>query len=215
MSVRITKSGFRKLEWDGTRKCEVERPVNSFLECLRESCTIDDGVTLNDIFNAVEADPPLKEFIAQYSWCPVDEFHAEVSKLAADKSDLHCINISAYFEFDQHEGRVTIDCGGEGEPDEHGTKSYAIGFTPVSEIAHLPIRLSPEIEIRKDHEVIGRAPYAYSLLEVLDAIYFEISFYGGPESRDSKAAELRETMRKIESGEVKLVPFEAAFPDTE
>src|ERR1700746_1593658 len=45
----------------------------------------------------------------------------------------------------------TIDVSGIGEPDEHGATHYAIDFTPVNELVHLPVRLRPQMEIRKDH----------------------------------------------------------------
>ena len=85
---------------------------------------------------------------------------------------------------------------------------YAIEFTLVNELAHLPVRLGPVMEIRRDYEKIGEASCTFTLLDVLGEIYWEISFWGSPEMRDQQREELEESVREIEEGRADLVPFE-------
>jgi hypothetical protein len=64
------------------------------------------------------------------------------------------------------------------------------------------------MEIRKDHEKLGEAPCTFTFLDVLGEIYWEISFYGSPASRDERIAEIKESMREVEEGRATLVPLE-------
>jgi hypothetical protein len=63
------------------------------------------------------------------------------------------------------------------------------------------------MEICKDHNKLGEAPCTFTLLDVLGEIYWEISFYGGPEDRERKRAEVQESVREIEEGRATLIPW--------
>ena len=206
--VHITKHGVQALKWDGDVRQYVEQRITTALHVLRCACHIDADVTLGDIFRAVEQDPELVRFLQEWSWCNIDAFHSEARKPGVRATDLTCIEIAKYFEWDEREAQETIHVSGIGEPDEHGMTHYGIDFTPVNELVDLPVRLRPQMEIHKDHKKLGEAPCTFSLLEVLGEIYYEISFYGSPEDRDREGAELRESVREIEEGRATLVPWE-------
>jgi hypothetical protein len=54
--VHITKSGIQALKWDSDVRQYVEQRIRSGVHVLRCACYIDAGVTLGDIFRAVEQD---------------------------------------------------------------------------------------------------------------------------------------------------------------
>ncbi len=163
-------SGVQALKWDGDVRQYVEQKISTALHVLRCACHIDADVTLGDIFRAVEQDPELVRFLQEWSWCNIDAFHSEARKPGVKATDLTCIEIAKYFEWDEREAQETIDVSGIGEPDEHGMTHYGIDFTPVNELVDLPVRLRPQMEIRKDHKKLGEAPCTFSLLEVLGEI---------------------------------------------
>ena len=105
---------------------------------------IDAGVTLGDIFHAVVQDPGLVTFLEQWSRCDLEAFHSEA--------------------------RETIHVSGIGHPDENGVTNYGLDFTPVNQLVHLPVRLRPDMEIRKDHKKLGEAPRTLTLLDILGEI---------------------------------------------
>jgi hypothetical protein len=204
-NVRITKEGLKYFEGDSVEL------VRTFLGKLRCTCAIDLGVTLGDIFAAVERDRPLKHFIGGYSWCDMDAFHQEAKLPSAKPSDLLYIDVSSHFEFG--EGWI-IDVHGIGK-DEHamGNRSYAIDFTPVNDLAHLEVRLTEECAVFDENlKEIGKSKVYFSLLDVLGEIYFEVSFHGNPRDRNEKSAELLQAVKEIESGEAKLTPWEDLKP---
>jgi len=207
--VHLTKSGIQALEWDREARQHVEEKIATALHVLRCACHIDADVTLGDIFQAVERHPELVPFLEEWSWCNVEAFHLEARMPTEKPSDLAYIEIAKYFEWDELEARETIHVSGIGEPGEHGATHYAIDFTPVNELVHLPVRLRPQMEIQQGHQKLGQAPCTFTLLDVLGEIYWEISFHGSPESRDQRGAELRESVREIEEGRATLIPWEA------
>ena len=205
--VHIAKSGIQALNWNSDMRQYVEQKIRSGVHVLRCACYIDAGVTLGDIFRAVGQDRDLVKFLEQWAWCDGEAFHAEARQPATAASDLSYIEIAKYFKWDKHEAQETIDVSGVGKADENGVTHYALDLTPVNQLIHLPVRLRPHMEICKDHEKLGDAPCTFTLLDVLGEIYQEIGFYGGPEDRDRKRAEVQESVREVEEGQATLIPW--------
>jgi hypothetical protein len=210
MNISITKNGFRAMKWDMDAGEYVRADVTSHISQLRSVCTIELDVTLADIFNAVEADGLLKEFLALYSWCDIDAFHAEAGTLAEGPPNLpglECIEVSKYLEIDESQAREYVDIVGIGEPWGQGSRIYGIDLTPVNELAHLPVRLKPLVEVRQDGKAIVQAPASFTLLDVLGEIYWEISFHGSPVERDTRMADLRAAVDDVSAGTAELAPL--------
>ena len=222
--VRLTKQGLIPFEWDGDKQEYVPmlKGENS-LHLLRNRCEIEPGVTLGDLFDAVSRDEDLMDFIARYSWCrAIDAFHAEalrppnVTEPTEADADLVEIVIEMFGEVhrnyqdaskpDTFEGIYPhisgIDAKGE---------SWGISFMGMNELAALPLRLIPTITFSKNFETMFVAEYSMSLLEVLDAIYWEISFHGGPEDTAKLKDSLIQAVEEIKAGTAKTVPFEELF----
>jgi hypothetical protein len=196
--VYTTKRGFQALQWDADVKQYLEQSIPTALHVLRCECHIESGVTLGDIFQAVEQDRELVRFLEEWSWCDVQAFHAEAGKPTSKPSDLEYIEIAKYFEWNAWGAQETVDVSGIGEPNEDGGTHCGLDFTPVNELVHLPVRLRPQMQIHKDHKRLGEAPCTFTLLDVLGEIYWEISFYGSPDERDRSRAELQESMSEVD-----------------
>jgi len=110
---------------------------------------------------------------------------------------------------------------GSGEVDKgaraDGRERYAMGFTPANELAQLPVKMNSETnlyllgdKIECEDMTIGdraiiKTTNCFSLLEVLDALYEELTFYGEPESqyrsqyiKDIKQ-DLKDTMENLDA----------------
>lgn len=223
MSVRITQDGLRSYDWDGDIKQNVEEHVDSFVCRLRCACTIDTGVTLGDIFRFVAADPALSTFIGAYCWCDMDAFHIEALLPAAKSSDLTRLEISVYAEVDENDFELSIDFGGIGPPSDtmrsEGERSnevrWGVSLSPVNEFAALPVVLNHVLSVRKEFQEVWVSHYTFSLLEILEAIYFDISFHGGPASRDAFGASLSDMVADVEAGTATLVPLDEVLADAD
>ncbi len=210
MKISITNSGFRAVRPDRETGEDQSVEVGTHVSQLRSICSIDPGVTLADIFNAVERDGALKEFLRQYSWCDVDAFHFEARTPVTQPLDvqLEYIEISKYLDFNDDHAEETVKVKGIGPPFGYGQTRYGIEFTPVNELAPLAVHLNPVAEVRKDDDTIAQVPASFTLLDVLGAVYWEISFNGSPVQRDALTAELLEAAEAVKAGTAELGPLE-------
>jgi len=191
---------------------------------LLNHCELEEGLTLKDIFNYVDKHELLKEFIKMYSWCsPIDKLHAAAEEVVKEQ-DLWSLEVHGYGEhYDKHSSLGIYmytfhGIGALGEDtakyyDENPDKQrpdhdcYGVGMSPMGTIAHLPVKLSDEFSITcygQKHTVVQRihATPRYTLLDILDAIYWEISFYGGPEEALDMRDTLCQRMKEVEDGTV-------------
>ncbi len=111
--IRITKEGFKLIEWDANVQDHIEKDLPStLLRELRSGCEIDDGVSLSDIFNAVDSDFKLKEFLGHYSTCDVESFHREATRPPTRPTTLESLVISAFIEHAFDEVQLALDVSG-------------------------------------------------------------------------------------------------------
>jgi len=103
-----------------------------------------------------------------------------------------------------------------------GNKNYSVSYSPMWKLADLPVRLNKTFDVyepfdtnnpKKRPEKLLTATREYTLLEVLDAIYWDISFMGGPEDNANFIEQMNETMDQIKSGQVPMIPIEQVFTD--
>ena len=227
--VRFTKDGLRLLSWDSETRTYFDTPYTKGMVHLRSRCEIAEGVTLRDIMTAVDKDEELKTIIGPYSWCwHIDEFNAEVALPRVDKEDedpLTQIEISRYGEI--LDGKLEIS-DHLGANSKSGTY-YGISYTPLNQLADLPVVLITKVpfsvhfgrhsscndpffkQFEKDSliEPLFTVETHYSLLEVLDAIYWDISFAGGPEEKVEFMAMLNDRVDEINEHPEWLIPFDA------
>lgn len=219
--VKLTKHGIVAYEWDSNTRAYVpSRKGSNNIPNLRCRCEIDDDVTLGDIFNAVQADPDLMEFIAQYSWCgAIEKFHEQARRPYTPKEDtpeedrLTHLEIAPFGEFwnnykekdgpDEFEG-IHMHFSGVSS---NGV-NWSVSCTPTNSMAHLPVRVVPTVQFSKSLKEERVATYNMTLLEVLDAIYWDISFHGGPEENEAFLEMLSDRIEEIKSGEATVVPLD-------
>ncbi len=208
--VKITKNGLIPYNWNPDLQDYLPaEPEEVSFHLLRSKCVIEEKVTLGDILNIVDQDELLKSFISMYSWCGViDELHEEaklpVEPLVNDEPLIELLiesygEIHGPFDFekeltdmDQFEG-VDLNFSAN---DAKGV-SWSISCTPLTQISNLPVKLVELCKFSKDHEPLFTTRCHYSLLEVLDCIYWEISFHGGPKEKAEFINGLKVSMDEI------------------
>jgi hypothetical protein len=100
-----------------------------------------------------------------------------------------------------------------------GTKGgWAIEMTPLAQLKHLELRIKTDSELydekykpRYSRKLLAEFRMEPTFLEFVHAILWELSFFGTPENRDAKSAELTEQVKEIDSGRAKLVPADDLF----
>ncbi len=182
MPVKITSKGIFKLEWNSKSKIykigSMIKPDVIFT-ALREEVLNLDGVTLKTIFKAVDKYPKLKEFISQYCWCKsIDSYHKEAykkGKQIAKNITICKVGNVAYISLSNV---INVDYKQNVESTLLVLNLKNVSNTPMKLITHGEV-----YQINKNGEEVARVEgkVDFSLLDILEAIYWEISFFGGIE----------------------------------
>lgn len=109
-----------------------------------------------------------------------------------------------------------VDFGAKGHIFEEGHDPFygniGVSFTPMYQLVLLPLHVNEEVEIWRcsddAREAIGTYKQAFTLDEVVHAVLWEISFYGGPEARQEVKEKLTADITDIREGRATLTPFE-------
>jgi len=190
--VTLTKSGL--LDEDG-------EPVDDPLPYLLSDCKIK-KLTLGDLFSWVENNKGLKDFISMYSWCnDIDEFHA-ASRNKPTKTDLDYLECYKVIGNWSNHAELCTGFHGVGPPITEGIKNscYGVEFCDMSELAQLPLRVDDSIQIETKEGVI-ECHHPFTLIEILDSVYWEISYFGTVEQIKALTKHRTEVIQDIMSQE--------------
>ena len=106
--------------------------------------------------------------------------------------------------------------------------NWGICFTPSNELINIPVKLDTTATVfddNLDHEGDHKAKTgwhypiteykgaSYTLGNIIHGIIWELSFHGGPSSRDKMGAELRQMADDIKTGKAETVPAEEVFKE--
>lgn len=153
--------------------------VVNTIEALTMPCKIDDDVTLQDIFDMVERDNNLSLFISAFSWCDINAFQEESKKSLPSNFEkvAKYLGIRKMFDRGWNEEDLEIfkDFYGVGEDGD----THSMSFYPVNEFSDLFVRCSEEVILDGKKYINNN-----TLIDILDAIFYDISFYGHPGERD-------------------------------
>jgi hypothetical protein len=215
--IHITKFGFKCFEWDSDQRCNVEVEFDSIC-CLREVVTqIDEDVTLGDIVTLTHNDEFLRGFIGAYSSCNVDLYYNELQEgVNAPSKKIQYATMCVNIEITKHKTgdhlkvlEVDTDLYGKGE----GKERWALDLSTMREIGALPFRLEANSTVQTisndNYKVEDEFFYSPSLLELLDTIFLDISFFGDPKEKIKQKKEIQKQYDEIKSGKAKIVPFDS------
>jgi len=205
----------------------VEKEVEHLYLYLNERVELSEDFTLEDLFNHIEKD--IEAFDLIFSSCLghyllrlwVDEIKKPGPKKDDEIDYLEIHRWGEYWDW----GDIDLSIGISGVGKKEDDSSYGIGFTPLNELKHLPLRLNEDFEVsevkiphspimfiarllKKVGIPVGKwdnpSPHVYvkgkaefTVYELITAVLEEISFYGDPEQRDGKMDELDKMFEEI------------------
>ena len=173
----------------------------NILSVLRLRCQIEANVTLGHILKTVDNYQILKKFLTRYSWCDsLEELHAEAFQPYQPPEDDVILN---HLEIYWH-GTISdikgINCSYGFHAVAANGSTYSISASPLWEVIDLPVNLKEDfLLINKSNGNLTPCKQAYTLLEVLDAIYDDLSFHGGPENKRRFVKEMKSEVEKIKN----------------
>ena len=173
----------------------------------------------------------------------IDEFHAELDKPAVIDENDKMDHLEIYWSADYHKSKKYTSFGmsagfhGVGLPlkaeDQEAANAengydlpvgfierYSVSASPINQFAHLKLTLNTDVNVyrlkrypKTDNIKILSSECEFSLLDILDAIYFDISFHGPPSQRDEFIDEMRGRIEEIDLGIVETRPMDEVFEE--
>jgi hypothetical protein len=210
--------------------------TESAIRYLFDDCVLADDVTLRDVFLLLNTELKLFDIILG-NWCE-EIVNEGLTGPAQTERDSEIEYLELYWvpsrnKFDgknRMEGTTFPWFHGVGyvlteEKEYHPAGSrinYGMSFTPVYKLIDLPLKLKKETEVwtqdydaglRADSKLMDTEEWPMTLGHILQGIIWELSFHGGPESRDKLGAELLQSVESIRSGKAETIPFSDLLDD--
>lgn len=235
-TVKFTPQGLVAGYWNEQNKVYVPYLVKKPMSNLRKLCKIE-GATLRDVMSYVRKNKELSTFLSTYSWCNIEAWNAILDDPAHDSDDedeIHYHQISWEIEIHDYGMEICTHLSMIGEisqstremcPDldpSITTERYAYGGQ-LTDVLDLPVILDEKVDIilwdDTERSSLNQTTRDFSLLEILDAIYWEISFYGSPSATKEVFEDLAEQVSDIKeglaSGEVQIISIEPITDEEE
>jgi hypothetical protein len=230
---KLTKKGILIISNSSDEEDYLASTRQDITSALRNDIEFDEGISLRDLFRIFE---PIKDFISDYSLIKFDAYAEELNKpidwskkegCPIDHIEVHWMG--EYFE-EYNDFRTSVDAHGVDSSvpvEDHGkwkegdeqsaSRFWAIDAQAMNNIADLPIKLNTKFGISKlesgEYIIEKKWDRGFTLLEAIDALFYEISFFGLPEDRDAFLGMLGERMEEVknmteEEKKIKLIPME-------
>jgi hypothetical protein len=232
--VVIKKDGFYVDVYEDGKEGQVK--LDECLYVLRYAVVIDDGVTFGDIIRAVHSHPELEGFIGLYNNCNSVEHNDFILNVPAENkdTDIEWLEVSWTARVWTGSLDLWVDCfgmGKEGTAEDGEREHYAIDLTPANKLVDLPVKINTSLNLYfvGSGKVIGedicttkhgshiKAERFISFLDLLDALYEEISFFGSNERKERVLEDLKEASEemesKLENGEILPWSIDDENPD--
>ena len=215
--ILISANGIQYNRYKNEDRRMFIEPCDNPMFYLKSYCEIAKGTTLLQLMDAVDQYPELKQFIAMYSGCPdIEEFHAQIREPMRSDDPVEYLEVRWKARLRHGEFDIYSDFYGFGKETEEmkshdgsGLIRYSVSYTPLYEMADCPIVLNSNFSVRDDKgKVIIQGNKRFDFLEVLDAIYDDISFMGGPEDNAQFLEDMRERVKEYKEGKEELIPLD-------
>lgn len=206
--------------WPGEEEPVWPGSVLDLAQYFFHAVEIDPAYTLGDLFRLLDRDGVafLEAVIGESVEPLLDE--AREPPRGGEDVRIDFLRVSNLFEdegiFRDFDGwgpwDEPYDGAWEKEPDMPREGPISVSLTPVSHLLHLPLRYHPALVFR---DADGAEEYStrvgISFLELLKAVFFELTFYGPPEERDAVRADLEQQVEEIRRGEADTIPADEVF----
>lgn len=227
MKIFIERGGnLIKEDWDENSQKWVKIPVDFPFRYLMESCELSDGLTLRDIFLFVDKhldffNSIVGNWLIDYVNYALRGEKEESSETDDRDGKLTCLNLKDYYYYEEKDGKYSFlkyshfpQFDADGIDSETGEIiPYSVSFVDIHDLLDLPIKISktefhPE-NYKSPENIFEFTEYSNTLFQIIYAIFWELSFYGGPSDTKKVGQELRDTVKRIKDGTEPLVSLDS------
>ena len=181
---------------------------------MNDDVEIAANVTFGDFFHLLIKEKNLIDLIFSASLCSfpfaslIQDFKKKTESL--DDED-QFLEIFWHVDFDEDE--LSVYPGIQLIEIKKGNKNekitFGLDFLSLSALKEYPLKLNENLEIidyknpLKNSDLILKTTKKYTLYEITDAIFYELTFYGTPQMRDKEGESILEQVKDIETAKEK------------
>ena len=200
----------------------IDKNLKFVYEDLTKQVNLSHAFTLGDVIEACMNSNVTYSILCRILRCNhIEDYYKEMKSKKSNKKDSEVEYLELYLEATKDNDGDSIGWGFHGigykgkiskdirflakEWDDKKKKeyreNYAIEFSPIYKLASLPIKIRPYIQVTdyddaSVQEAISITP-SITLIELLEAIFYELSWAGNPKQRDAQLKDLREKAKNI------------------
>lgn len=222
--VEFQSDGLKAIYWEKQQRISEDIVPKNIFAYLRSNCEIVDGTTLRQILDYVRTNKQLVKFIEKYSLVKsINKWLKQLDESCPPLEDCEIHYLEIGWAFDQYDWEneryfdLGTHFGAKGICDEHGLTSISLSGNHLASFIDYPIKLNKRVEryefksenmisdyiglreIDSDyrHELKYHGERGFTLLDILDAFFWDISFYGPPEEAKETLNDLFKRANKI------------------
>lgn len=226
-NLEIKKGGrLVKTEWVFDEEAEQgsykEKDVTDFsFRHLFDLCSLEDGVTLKDVFLLVSREAGLYDLIIG-NWLKdyMSEAFNEKEKEPIQDQEIDFLELYWTPSLQKLEGRESLQgsafpclhgLGPVLQNEQDGFKAgsripYSLSFMPLGTLLDLPLKIKKDTELwsedfdsrkLKDKKILDIKEWPMTLGQIVYGIFWELSFYGSPKDRDQQGQKLKEIIKDL------------------
>ena len=200
-------------DWDSKAKANKTTNLTEVLPYLCCECELEEGVKFADLLTLVRKDcdtlsylltsgPWLKEIVEEG-----DKPYVKEDDSVGSLEVYWAAEVSDYGDIDELDEYTSIHgLGGAEGP-------YALDFSPINTLTKLEVKLNTEYKVYDVREGLANTPILvaaqkqFRLLDILRGVFWELSFHGSIKNREERKESIQQSMKDIESGLVKTIPW--------
>jgi hypothetical protein len=181
------------------KKVDIVNPED-IINFLSENVELSESVTFKRIFDIISYNVDLfnKVFYSSLGGYQLAPYLQEIENNSTQLFDSDYLEI--YWHCDKFEDELNID------PSLHGISKvdvYAMDFASLNNLKDYNVKLNTKIEIldytnykdkEEDKLKVFLGEKSFTVFDLYNAIFYEISYFGGPQQKKEKLNELEESM---------------------
>ena len=179
----------------------------SIINFLSDTVELSETLTIKRLFDiaALNVGAFNEIFYTSLGGYPIEPYLQEIENNQTDTTELDYLEV--YWLCDRYDNELNI-CSSLHGVSYNDTDTYALDFVSLNNIKNQIIKLNKSVFIQEYNEVINNidivddslGDMSFTLFDLYNAIFTEISFHGGPQDKKERFEDIQESILESEDG---------------
>ncbi len=203
-NLLIEKQKIKYFPYETSKKYRVvSNRKGGIFDCLNVPAELAEDVTFGDLFKFLIKEKDLVNLVLRSSLyrIPFEFFIADFKRKPKIYEPDEVQFLEIYWNTELHENNLFIrpDFHGIGKCNESEIGGIAIYMSAVCELKNYVLKLNETLEIRErfdeNNKILVKAKRKFTLYEIIQAIFYQFTWFGTPQNRDKVGVEMLEEIK--------------------